>query len=286
MNILIAGRGKGSWEMRGVQIGAALGARVRTEPTDDDFAWSDVVILLKKHAVDFALRAHRAGKPIVWDALDFWSQPSQNRLEIPAAIVAFQQLKARIKPAAVICATEKMAADCGGTYIPHHCRFGLAPTPPREQVKIVGYDGSERYLGAWDVAIRAECARRGWSFVINPPDLSTVDILVAFRDGMWDGPICRAWKSGVKYVNAEAIGRPIVTQRCAAFDELLPVGDHIEDAKELSTVLDIVSNDSIRKAAFSEGAYFSQAYVVDAVAANHYRPLLDRVISEAPCTVV
>ena len=288
MNVLIAGKGRGSWEMRGVQIGAALGARVRTDPTDQDVAWADVVILLKKYAVQYAPQVHRAGKPIVWDALDFWSQPAQNRLDIPAAVVAFHQMKAAIKPAAVICATQKMADDCGGVYIPHHCRIGLTPTPPRERIQVVAYDGSERYLGIWESAIRKECAQRGWSFVINPPDLSKVDILVAFRDGMWDGPICRAWKSGVKYVNALCAGRPIIGQPCSAWREVMMGTIAIDCIDDLAGVFDSWSrmavNASVRDRCHQFVVEQARQFTVDSVTDFYYRPLLTRVLAEVPCT--
>ena len=46
MNVLMVGAGGGSWQMRGEQLGAAIGARVRLSPTTDDFTWADVVVLV------------------------------------------------------------------------------------------------------------------------------------------------------------------------------------------------------------------------------------------------
>jgi len=207
-------------------------------------------------------------------------QPSQNRLDIESGIRAFEQMKAQIRPVAVICATQQMAGDCGGVYIPHHGRIGLVPTPPREAVRTVAYDGGERYLGRWDIAIREECHRRGWEFVINPKNLSDADILVAFRDGEWDGPICRAWKSGVKYVNAKRAGRPIITQPCAGSDELLPMRYEVSDMRALATAFDTMSY------AFRIGASIQESddLTVESVAETYYRPVLQRVVTEVPCT--
>lgn len=242
MKILICGAGKGSWEMRGLQLGAALGARVTSAPTDSDFQWADVVVLVKKHAIAFAPRAHKAGKPIVWDALDFWSQPSHNNYKEPAAQLALQiQIKV-IKPALVIGATEAMTAAarnfCAAAYLPHHSWAGLAPTAPRDAVAVVGYQGNPSYLGRWHRWISDACAARGWTFVVNPIDLAATDILVSFRDGPWDGWICREWKSGVKAINAIAAGRPLISQDSAAVRELRPIGRVIEQHDDLDGAFD------------------------------------------------
>lgn len=220
MNILIVGSGKGSFTMRGQQLGAALGARVVGAPSDTDLRWADIVVLIKRAGLAWADLAHRFGKPIVWDALDFWAQPKDNGLDEKAARALLQSHIAKIKPALVIGATEAMAQAAGGVYLPHHSWHGLSPTPAREVVSVVGYEGNALYLGRWRQSIEAECRRRGWSFVINPIDLRACDILVALRDGPWDGWMCREWKSGVKLVNAIAAGRPIVTQLSAAWREI------------------------------------------------------------------
>lgn len=239
MNILMVGGGKGgSWQMRGVQLGAALGARVTTMPSDDDWRWADLAVLIKKAGAKFAPMAHRLDVPIIWDALDFWRQPADNSVTPEQAMALGQAMIASMRPSLVIGATQAMANVLGGVYLPHHSWVGLEPTPARETVTVVAYQGGVVYLGRWKSAIEKECARRGWTFVINPSDLSAVDIVVAFRDGPWDGWICRQWKSGIKLVNAIAAGRPIVTQDSAAFRELNPVGSRIESFEELSDAFD------------------------------------------------
>lgn len=279
MNVLMVGTSKGSFRMRGIQIGAALGARVKRRPTDADWRWADVVVLVKHAGLEWAHQAHRFHVPIIWDVLDCWRQPEDNAWTVEQGKVFVAGLASRIKPTAMIAATQQMASDIGGVYIPHHCRIGLRPTPPREQVTVVGYDGQKKYLGRWLDAVSAECARRGWRFVINPPNLPDVDILVAFRDGKWDGPLCRAWKSGVKHVNALCAGRPIVTQRVSACEELSRNWTLVEDARQLAGALMVSADSTSRHCAFSDGKARSAQFTVESLVANYYRPLLERVAS-------
>lgn len=283
MKILICGAGKGSWVMRGQQLGAALGARVTSSPTDEDFAWCDVVVLIKKHATTHAPRAHKAGKPIVWDALDFWSQPAHNSYKADAATFALQTHIKMIRPALVIGATQAMA-DAAGTfvpaaYLPHHSWLGLEPTPPRDEVQVVAYEGNPIYLGRWQGWLTEACEKRGWKFVVNPANLSAADIIVAFRDGIWDGWICREWKSGVKVVNAIAAGRPLLTQNSAAYREIDPDPAFIEHPNMLNDGLD--ECEQFRDVAARAAIEVAPRYTLNAVAAR-YLEILSSV--EASCS--
>jgi hypothetical protein len=274
MNLLIVGGSKaGAWQMRGVQLGAALGARVTSAPTADDFGWSDVVVLVKRAGAVYATQAHRANRPIVWDALDFWSQPGDHRLsEAQATALLHAQIRV-IQPALTIGATEAMAQACDGAFLPQHAWAGLSPTPARDVVSIVGYEGNPTYLGTWEPAIRRECARLGWTFVINPPDLRLVDLFVAFRDGAWDGWMPREWKSGVKIVNAIAAGRPILTQASAAARELKAVGQSVESPLALGAAFDAWTERPVRDAAEIRGRDDAPAFTLAAVA-ERYRQIL------------
>jgi hypothetical protein len=278
VNVLIVGNGKGSWTMRGQQLGAAIGARVTTSPTNEDWRWAEVIVLVKKHAAKFAAQAQRVGKPIVWDALDFWSQPAENRSEQDRALALLQAQIRLMKPTLVIGATQAMASACGGVYLPHHSWAGLAPTPARPEVQVVAYEGNPTYLGAWHNSLLDACAERGWRFVLNPPSLSDADIVVALREGAWDGWICREWKSGVKVVNAMAAGRPIVTQMTAAFRELQPVGSAIESPSGLAVALNRCAHVDVRAQAADQP--LARSLTLDQVAAR-YRLMLESV--EARC---
>lgn len=267
MNILILGTGKGSWAIRGIQLGAALGARVLSDPTEADVKWADVVVLVKRAGLKWSKYVHSLGKPIVWDALDVWQQPRDHRFTEQQACAWLKSQIAAIRPDVTIGATEAMARVVKGVYLPHHGWPGLKPTPPRAEVRIVGYEGNPTYLGRWGTAIQQACLARGWTFVINPPALSEVDLLVAFRDGQWDGWICRAWKSGVKFVNAICAGRPIITQPCAAVDELEPIGSTIGDPAYLESALDHWARQSARQEAvdvsLKRAADFSVQFIAD-----------------------
>jgi hypothetical protein len=168
-----------------------------------------------------------------------------------------------------------MAEALGGAYLPHHAWPDLTPTPAREQASVVAYQGSAAYLGRWEDWIDDACRARIWTFVINPPDIREADILVSFRDGPWDGWICREWKSGVKLVNAKALGRPVIGQPSAAWREVQPEGSHVERPDELGAAFDAWSGAPAR-AAVASAACALPSYRIDAVAA-HYRTLLEGV---------
>ncbi len=283
MNVLIVGGSKaGSWQMRGLELGAAIGARVTSAPTPKDFGWSEVVVLVKRAGAVYAKLAHQADRPVVWDALDFWSQPGDHRLtESQAKALLHAQIRV-IKPALVIGATEAMARACDGVFLTHHSWQGLHPTPAREVVSVVGYEGNAAYLGKWAPAIKAECAKRGWRFVVNPGDLSAVDLFVAFRDDPWDGWICRQWKSGVKLVNAQAAGRPMVTQNSAAYRELQPAASVMQTPEELAGYFDDCANFAWRQATVDQARHDAPAFTLAAVA-ERYRQILQT--ARTPCSV-
>lgn len=276
------GSGKGSWEMRGLQLGAAIGARVTSLLSPADLAWADVIVLVKRALVSLGQQVAKSGKPIVWDALDFWQQPVQNTLKEAAAITLAQAHMRTVSPALVIGATDAMARALGGEYLPHHSWDGLVPTPPRARMKIVGYQGNPLYLGRRRQQIEQICAARGWTFVINPDDLSTMDVLVALREGPWDGWICRQWKSGVKVVNAIAAGRPLISQQTAATAELRPHGLRLETetAEELAEALDVAGRLDMRQDAYEASKDYAPEFTLDAIA-DRYRGLLARI--GAPC---
>lgn len=279
MKILIVGTGKGSWTMRGLQLGAAMGARMTETPTAADLTWCDAVVLVKKIAPAYAPVAHAAGKPVVWDALDFWSQPTENSLSHHDAHRLLRTRVQQVKPALTIGATRAMAAACEGAYLPHHSWKGLVPTPARERVNIVAYEGNAVYLGRWHNWVATECARRGWRFLVNPPSLAPVDILVSFRDGPWDGWICREWKSGVKVVNALAAGRPLIAQDSAARREIGVMGSTIERPQELSEQLDWWSDYERRQQVVAAASNRAAQYSVDAVATQYLQLLTERGVT-------
>ena len=269
----MVGSGKGSFAMRGQQLGAALGARVVNAPTPADWCWADVAVLIKRAALAHAKAARLAGVSVIWDALDFWRQPADNDKSESDARQLLASHVRDIAPILSIGATRAMADALGGVYLPHHTWPGLTGSPVRSVVEVVGYEGNASYLGTWRKALERACARRGWRLVINPPDLRDLDIIVALRDGQWDGWMCREWKSGVKIGNAIAAGRPLITQASAAQRELAPVGTLIETVEELEGALDVWSPAAARALALRQSS--AASLTLPSVAAD-YRILLER----------
>jgi hypothetical protein len=280
-NILFVGAdSKGSWLVRGEQIASALGARATLRPVRADWRWADVIVLVKRAIDRWGDEARRTHCPLVWDALDFWTQPDENHLTASECIAQVRKRKAQYGLAAVIGATRAMAKDVGGVYIPHHHRPGLKPTPPRDRVQVVAYEGTPKYLGAWKPTIERACAERGLQFVVNPKSLSDADVVVAFRDGKWDGWPCRQWKSGVKYVNAVVAGRPVVTQFCAASEEIAPRHTTASAPDGFGAALDIVSLPQVRENAYQQALKQRQMYGIESIA-KQYRAVVSSVLQVA-----
>lgn len=278
MRVLIVGNGQGSWAMRGHQMGAALGragldVRVATDPSEADFDATDAVILIKRYGLRWLEHARRRQLPILFDVLDSWQQPAQNSLSPAAALAWLSQLLQTVRPTLAIGATKAMSDACDRTcdsvYLPHHTWQGLLPTPPRRVMQAVGYQGNPLYLGRWHGWITKACADRGWRFVVNPGELSAVDLVVALREGPWDGWMCRQWKSGVKIGNAIAAGRPVITQDTAAMAELQAPGMTIATAADLETAFDRWASWEARYLAWIDCERLAPALRVDAIAATY-----------------
>lgn len=276
MNLLVVGGDtKGAWQMRGVQLGRAMGARVTATPSDKDWAWADRVVLVKRAAACWDGQARRLKVPVIWDVLDCWAQPEQNGESRECHVDQVRRIAKAAGVSLLICATRAMADDLGGVYLPHHCRQGLAPAPPRGRTHVVGYDGHKKYLGRWLPALGQACASLGLRFVINPPDLRGVDVLVSFRDGRWDGWACRQWKSGVKHVNAIVAGRPMLSQPSAAHDELMPIGTVIEDVDQVRDALVVLMRRDVRDEAYRTGLIWANEFQVTTIA-GRYADLLQQ----------
>lgn len=264
--VLFVGGERGSWAVRGVQMADALGARAVVDPERHDWDWAQIVVLVKRGIDKYGEMAKRSRLPIVWDVLDYWQQPEENQKPIAEHVQTVLELASRWNVGTLIGATQAMAEAIDGVYIPHHSRPKLKHSPVREKVQVVAYEGTPKYLGSWKKAIEEICAARGWRFVVNPESLSEADIVVALRDGQWDGEICREWKSGVKLVNAQAAGRPVIAQSSAAFREIHPVGSTIDCVEHLSNALDFWSNYERRLSAAERCRDRALAYTLSSVA--------------------
>lgn len=250
MNILMTGRGtSGSWQIRGVQLGRALGATVMPEARD--VAPYDAVVLVKRPTSDLLHRLHAAEVPIVWDVVDAWPQPSGNEWSEHACRYWLRNMVEHLRPAAVVAATQSMARDLADLTntpvlaLPHHARPGLRRNPIHAEVRTVGYEGGEQYIAKWRPVIEKECARRGWTFIKQPAELADVDIVLALRDSTGYAP--RAWKSNVKLANAQGSGTPIVCCSEAGYRETQSGGEQWADTPEqLSAAFDALTPQSSR----------------------------------------
>lgn len=248
MEILVTGRGTGgSWGIRGVQLGRAMGARVM--PEAPDVGGNDAAVLVKRYTPDLLARLHAArkyeGQRIVYDVVDAWPQSGGNSWDRERCLRWLRAAIALIQPDGIVAATQAMARDLAiltdvpVLYLPHHARPGLRRNPVRGQVRTVGYEGADHYITRWRGTIEHECMRRGWRFEMQPAELADVDIVLALRDDAGYAP--RHWKSNVKSANAQGSGTPIVCCREAGYVECATGGEQWADTPEqLSTAFDVL----------------------------------------------
>jgi hypothetical protein len=248
VKILITGRGTGgSWQIRGVQLGQAIGATV--EPQAKDVRGFDLIVLVKRCSPELVLRIRAARVPVVYDVVDAWPQPLGNRWKRDECIAWLRQQVAYIRPAAIVAATRAMAEDCAEfgvpvLALPHHARPGQRVNPIRP-LRTVGYEGGVAYLGAWRQRLEVECNRRGLSFVLGPAELQELDIVVALREAT--GYAARQWKSNVKLANAQGSGTPVICNREAGYRETASGAEEwVDTAEELTASLDALAPTEVR----------------------------------------
>lgn len=268
MKLLFTGRGKsGSWAIRGQQLGTAIGATVKQGITVDDCKAVDLVVVVKRVTDEIMAPIRNAGVPWLFDALDFYPQPTCSAWNQSHAIEWVQGHLRRYAPSAIIWPNERMRRDCDiglpGIVLRHHHRPGIKVNPIRPKVKTVGYEGSPVYLGAWKTAIAAECARRGWSFVVNPENLADLDIVLAVRDS--SGYVQKNWKSGVKLSNAHGSGTPFIGQQEAGYIEASSGCEYwMADSGGLKVCFDWLTDQGSRELVSQR--FLQKAYTVDQAA--------------------
>jgi hypothetical protein len=250
VKILVTGRGtSGSWRIRGEQLGAAIGATVRANATDPSAF--DAVVLVKRAPRELVDRIHQAGVPLVWDVVDAWPQPFGNLWDARECQGWLSDQVNYLRPAAIVAATLAMARDCAGfgvpvMALPHHARPGQRLTAIRP-LKTVGYEGGAAYLGSWRSRLEMECRRRGLEFVVNPPELADLDIVVALREATGYAP--RHWKSNVKLANAQGSGTPVICNREAGYRETASGAEEwVDTPDELGAALDALAPADVRQA--------------------------------------
>jgi hypothetical protein len=221
MHILMTGKGTGgSWAVRGVQLGRAIGATVMANAID--VGKYDLAVLVKRPQPELVWRLRRMEVPIVWDIVDAFPQPHGNQWDRQECMDWLRASVEFVRPHALVTATQAMAADCAEfglpmLALPHHAWPDQGTCVVSGSVHRVGYQGGENYLGRWRAILEGECGRRGWQFIVNPRSVAVLDIVVAVRQ--FDGYAARQWKSNVKLANAQGCGTPCVLNREAGYLE-------------------------------------------------------------------
>ena len=230
MKILVTGRGgaAGSWAIRAEQLGAAMGAVVKPRATLADMRAADVVLVVKRVPDELLADLRRCGRPWAYDIVDAYPQPACSAWSPAESVQWLRRHLQRLQPDLVVWPNQRMRADGGGAgvVVYHHHRPGIEQNPLRPLVRTVGYEGAAAYLEGWREAIDAECRRLHATFVINPPSLAQVDVVLALRGGPWAGYCQQHWKSNVKLANAQASGTPFVGLPECGYLETASGGEH------------------------------------------------------------
>jgi hypothetical protein len=239
---LVTGTGRQgtSWDVRGFQLGGAIGACVDPHPLRvQDY---EQMVLVKRPTTAL-VRAHQLKVPVIYDVVDAWQRDLVGGGTRADCLRWLARTIDIIRPAAIVAATSVMAEDCRHITdlpvlaLPHHARPEQKINPIREQIKTVGYEGLPIYLGWWAEFMAKECSRRGWSWVVNPPSLADLDIVVAVRDRPGYAP--RHWKSNIKLANAQGSGTPcIINREIGYWDTMTGPEIRAETREEMVAALD------------------------------------------------
>lgn len=241
MKILVTGRGSaGSWTIRGVQLGAAIGADIISNASIDVQKKYDVIICVKHTPSDLD-----TSKLIIWDMVDSWPQPEGNVPGKEKSIAYINRKLVTMEHDYCVAATARMRADIGAsTVVYHHFRPGTSRRTITPEVAVVSYEGDTRYLGRWQEVLENECKERGWVFM---PNADRPDILVAFRDEPFKGYATDNWKSNVKQANAQAAGIPFVALPEAGYKETSSGAElYIDSFCQLKEAFDILKHQGER----------------------------------------
>lgn len=220
----------GSWKMRAEQIASLRDSwdaipthRLRTCKIKD----YDVICFVKRMNRDLAATARSMGKVVVYDIIDPWKQPDDERMNntLPRIFSFFHRLLAGLSVDGIIFPNQMMCDDYGylrpnSTVIYHHYRPNIKPIEVKRQAQIVGYEGRVDFLGHWRDAMSGLCESLGLRFVVNPSSMSNVDIGFAARSGKYGTRLSARYKSNVKLANMMGAGIPaVVNADEAAYQE-------------------------------------------------------------------
>ncbi len=251
MKILVTGTGRcGSWEIRGKQLGEAMGANVIPNASQRECTQADMIILVKRTSLDTLGHIKRSGKPWVWDVVDAWPQRPGQELSKTFAMKWVAELLEYYNPTGVVWPTLKMANDVDwangpSTVLPHHYNPRYRAEKMRDIPSVVAYEGCERYLGKWRSIIDQEAVRQGMQFIVNDV-LERADVGVAVRDTLSYPDL--NWKSNVKLANLHALGIPALCTRESGYVETQSGTEFwVRDANDIAHALETVRSVDTRK---------------------------------------
>jgi len=280
MRVLITGKGgSGSWAIRGVQAGTAIGAQVVPMASVAQIAVVSVVIGVKRIPDSLLHAIHQTGTPFVWDVVDAFPQPECTGWTREQSIAWLHSEIDRLKPSAIIWPNTRMADDAAWSglqeVIYHHHRPGIEINPIREKIQTIAYEGSPRYLEGWAEAISEECNRLGAAFLVNPESLAAADVVIAVRGPRWNGYAQRHWKSNVKLANAHASGTAFIGMRERGYIETQSFSERwVQDPQDLRVALESLEPQSARQ---HVAARFGRSALTLEHVAQQYRQFLGKV---------
>lgn len=255
MEILITGRGgkAGSWQVRGDQLGRAMGAVVMPLADKATCEKAGVIVAVKRVSLDLLQAIRASGRPWVWDIVDAWPQPYGNLWTRKQSLDWLGQELDILKPNAVVVSTTQLLRDVkeftevSCLILPHHSWGKYVDHTPttRHSVKAVGYEGAENYLGDWRRVVQRECDKRGWEFIVNG-DMRRIDIGLALRQH--DGYPAAMWKPNTKLSNIHALGVPAICSHELGYKEIASGGEFwVRSASDLADVFDILRDPALRE---------------------------------------
>ena len=212
--------------MRGEQIAAQRQEwTAENNPNRDQIENSDVVVIVKRASAELVNLLRRCDKPVIWDALDFWSQPYE-ALEVDSIVAAraiAQGRVDRLKPVAIITPNRIMESDLRGmadivSCVYHHYDPALTISKGGEAVV---YEGDPRFPQEWLQIASRILSGIGWKLLCSRPPENT-GALFAVRAGEHGSWLARRWKSNVKAANAIALGVPLLAWPEDSYTETLP----------------------------------------------------------------
>lgn len=277
MTVLFTGKGgkAGSWQIRGHQLGGAIGT-VIPRASVNDCQHAEVIVGVKRlgHCID---AIQQSGRPWIWDLVDCYPQPVCTPWTRSECIAWMRHQIKAAQPDHIIWPNRQSQLDCQlpGTVIYHHARPGMAIKPIREKIQTVGYEGDVRYLGRFLPILEAACKARGWHFLYGPTILDDCDVIVALRDDAYNGYAQSHWKSNVKLANAHASGTPFIGFEESAYRETGTGAEcWLRDIAELDEVLDYLEPVTTRQWIQSQ---FLPKTITLASCAEQMRAVIDEV---------